>query len=1091
MNRVKSPISKLTIFKILPILVIVVTVFILAFTNIIPHTYFSGWDNMHPEFDIWTYAKRMIFGAWVSFQGTGAPASQSQLAEITRLPFIFLLKFLLPDNLVRYSFHFLMVLIGGIGIYLYLGKIWLTKVREKYRNWIACFGALYYILNITTLQQFYISFECFAVEFAFLPFVFMSIHELCENVNKKTILKFIFVQLLIAPYAFVPTIVYFVFIFITIYSFFVNLQIHHNFFQVLKKTLFLIGLVLAINCYWMLPNIYYMIHNAHYVQESRANQLFDLEALWSVRQVGTFENFLTGAHFIFNWKHFNFQIFQYEYNYKAWSEHLSGQLTLILLALFNLFSHVAFIKLIFNRSKGYKRWGFIIIFSIITVLIWMGIFIPDNFFKFIYSFGIIQNSLRNVYTKLSTVYSFALTILLCLFIETIINKLLKYKNYIITKVIPIVILLMSFVSIIYIALPSFQGNFIDKQLKISYPREYFDMVSFLRTKPSSSRVLELPFLAQDGWILYNWTTLGKAVGYQGMGFYYFGIPQALITTDFARWTETTDFFYHELKHTINSQNPTQLNNLLEKYNVDLVVVDNTVFRQYIPDYDNQKNHQLLKEIGYKKVWNKNFLSVYEKTNPDKKGDLIIPTQVSLVDANSARVRRDYVYENIGGYINVQGSKQDIIYPFINITSPYVNDVNFQNDRVGIDSQIVSNNYTLKIPGIKEKYYNTLVKITYSNQSIEIIFPKNEVIINNAQSIILPNFENIFYKLEAPFDGIILYINNQQFQLNNNQTIYPVLNTIINQPLSISFIGSQNEQNYVSFTPKKSITVKQPDWKDITQDITIKSNINHLKIQTTFPAIFANLQKYPSNNCNQPKFGITTTKYSDQKGTYIADEYGVNCSYYNFDYFTPNTSYLLQMSGKNNNGRSIKLFINYNASNTIPEEHLLPKDAFTTTIGLMPISETAQSAFALNWETRSHGQLAENELYELKYIPFPLERFSQIRLQKENINNPIINDVSKSESKSFFNFLYFINVNCKNNPCFIGIDQAYDDLWIALDKNLRILPHLRYNNWANIWQVSGSQKITVVYIPQIVSSLCLILLISGIIYLVIMCKRGRS
>ena len=179
---------------------------------------------MHPEFNIVEYTKRMISGAWVEFQGTGAPASQSQLAEIPRLPFLYLLKLIVPDNLNRYSFHLLMFLIGGIGTYFYIQKIWLTKKKDVFSNWIASLGAIYYLLNIVTLQQFYISFELFAVQFAFLPFVLISIHDLGEKVTVKSIFKFIVVQILITPYAYVPTIFYFTSIFFVCYGFFVNLQ---------------------------------------------------------------------------------------------------------------------------------------------------------------------------------------------------------------------------------------------------------------------------------------------------------------------------------------------------------------------------------------------------------------------------------------------------------------------------------------------------------------------------------------------------------------------------------------------------------------------------------------------------------------------------------------------------------------------------------------------------------------------------------------------------------------------------------------------------------------------------------------------------
>ncbi len=1076
--------NRLKISKLLPLFLVIAVVVIIAFQNIIPNTYFSGWDNFHPEFNLLLAFKRAFFGAWVTFQGTGAPASQSQIADLTRLPFIFILKLFLPDNLVRYAFHFLMVLIGGIGIYFYLQKIWLTKVNDKFRDWIASLGGIFYVLNITTLQQFYISFEDFAVEFAFLPFAFMSIHELSRNVNAKTILKFILIQLLIAPYAFVATNFYFCASFFVIYGFFVNLQIQRNLVKTIKKTLFLTFLILFINSYWLLPNVYYIFHNAHYVQESRANQLFDLEALWSVREAASIPNLLTGMHFIFNWKHFNFKIFQHEYNYTPWGPHLSNQLTLLLLTTFTLLSFVGFLKLIFDREKGYKRWGFMIIFLITAILIWMGLFIPTKIFNFMYSFGIIQNSIRNLYTKLSTIYSFELTILLCLCFESIINYLKNNKNRLISTILPFVILCVSFISIIFISWPSFTGNYIDNILKIDYPAEYFEMFSYLKTKPSNLRVLELPFLSSDGWILYDWTTLNKREGYQGMGFYYFGMPQALITPDFTRWTETTDFFYHELKHAMNSQNTQQLSSLLDKYNVSLVIVDETVIRNYMKDDDYSKNHQMLTDIGYKKVWNKNFLSIYEKVNQHKKEELIIPSQISFINADTARVRRDYVYENIGGYINTNESKADILFPFINLTSPYIHDAVFQNDKASIERKVPPGNYSIIIPGIKDQNYSTVAQIIYKDNRVSIIFPETNIFVDSKQ-IGLPQFNNIDAITDQEFDSVIVWFNNQQFQIHKNQTIYPILISQIDEPLQVSMQGINNaEDNSDELSYNIPITIYQPHWELWRQDIVVKeSDIKKIKLETRFPIISADLKKNPSDNCNNPKFGKTTITYNKKSVVYSAADYGVNCSYYNFDYFTPNYPYLLQISGKNDSGRSLKFYINYNYQNSVPEEYLMPKNEYTTTLGLIPVATNAQSSYAINWETRSYGKEDKNELSSITYIPFPLDRLSQIQLQKNDVFHPLENDVSRSTVKSFSNFLFFINADCKNKPCFIGIDQAYDDLWLAFGKNFRILPHYRYNNWANIWQIDNSQNITVVYIPEIISLASMFFLVIAILLLI--------
>lgn len=64
----------------------------------------------------------------------------------------------------------------------------------------------------------------------------------------------------------------------------------------------------------------------------------------------------------------------------------------------------------------------------------------------------------------------------------------------------------------------------------------------------------------------------------------------------------------------------------------------------------------------------------------------------------------------------------------------------------------------------------------------------------------------------------------------------------------------------------------------------------------------------------------------------------------------------------------------------------------------------------------------------------------------------------------------LTLTCESETCVIGLNQSYDTAWVGFimtDSALNILPHMRLNNWANAWQVpSGSQKITVVYLPEL-------------------------
>lgn len=1068
--------------KFLPLLVIIFVICFIAVKNIVPGTYFSGWDNSHPEFNLPEFTKRVISGAWVEFQGTGAPAAQSQLAEISRLPYIYLLKLFVPDNLNRYFFTFMMVLIGGITLYYYLFEIWLSKMSDGYRRWLSCFGALYYVLNIISLQQFFINFEQFAVEFAYFPLVLLMIHKVSEKFTLKNTLYFIVALILFIPTAYVPTIFYIAFIFFVVYAFFINLDIRKNFFKALKITGLISFIILAVNSFWLLPNIYYVIHDSHYVQESRANGLFDAEALWSVREAGNLQNFLTGVHFIFNWQDFNFTTSKYELIYNIWLKFLSNPMAIFLLIFFNLLTLAGFVSLLVNAKAGLKRWGLIFIYFITTLFIWIGFILPNSLTNHIYNFGLIREAFRNPFTKFSNYYSFAITIMLCIYMEQLIYMLQKLKSYLLSSKLPIIILTGLFMFLFYISWPSFTGNFLNSKLRIKYPQEYTEMFTFLKTKPKDSRVLELPFMSHEGWLYYNWPSEGIGNGYQGMGFYLFGFPQPLMTPDHARWTEATDFFYYELRYALNSQNSIQFKNVLEKYYVNLIILDKTSIWKYNLPYDYNKLNQILIEAGYSKVWNKNFLSIYEGPSDQiKKGKLLIPKQVNFVSANTSRVRRDYVYESFGEYIIADDKKADTIFPFVDLTSLELKGVKFNSTSVEIQRKITSGNYVLTIPGIKTSKYTTKVEITYKNNGLKLVFPKTKMIIGT-QEIFLPQLQDFHINIDKKYDAIALWFNDKLIQINNNQIIYPSITMELNQPIKIYYSGVDSS-GIIDY--KQAIT-NQVDWAQWTRDIVV-DNIytSDIKLVSEFPILKADLKKFLPSNCSNPQTGNIKTLFEYETISYTAMDNGVSCGHFDSDYFTADSSFLMQIQGGNFQGRSIKFFIDYNVQNSLPEEYLMPdKNSYSQTLGFMPIITTALKPFYINWETRSYGKTSLNKLSSIKIAVFPIERFNQIELKKTNINSSKTNNITLVNSKSYLTFLYFATAQCPDKKCFIGINQSYDDLWLAIDYNLKILPHIRYNNWANLWEIENSSQIMIVYIPQVIAFIGLFILITLLISLIL-------
>src|SRR3972149_10491441 len=99
------------ILKHWPILVFLIVNLVLFVTNYKPGTYLTGWDNLHPEFDPLMNIKRSVFAVWQGYQGLGLLGGMGHAADLIRQIFLYLISPIIPVQIIRYFFHFLMLLI--------------------------------------------------------------------------------------------------------------------------------------------------------------------------------------------------------------------------------------------------------------------------------------------------------------------------------------------------------------------------------------------------------------------------------------------------------------------------------------------------------------------------------------------------------------------------------------------------------------------------------------------------------------------------------------------------------------------------------------------------------------------------------------------------------------------------------------------------------------------------------------------------------------------------------------------------------------------------------------------------------------------
>jgi hypothetical protein len=1127
------------ILQAAPALLIFVVAVTIAWQNIIPGTHYAGWDNVLGELDLGRYARQVFFGAWVEHQSLGAPAAQGQLSEIPRLPILFLINLVFPANLVRYTYIFGTYLIGGLSMYAYLRWYWFNQYKPKklsplLANWLAGLGGILYLLHVLTLQQFYISFEMFMAQFAFLPVVLITIHKLfpvtpqptkTESVKQQIksllgkatfshktsqssekektlpyLLLFIGVQFLIAPSGHTPTVFYLAVLFTQLYGF--MMHVPKGIIQA-TKVAFLIGLLTFVaNAYWIVPNLYYSAFNSHYVAESRNNRIFGPESLSAIKEASTWGNFLQGTHYLFTWKDYSFANKEFDFIFDEWETHLQQPAVTTILKLIGLLTISGAVLLATQRKNQSRKWAILLTYLGCTLFIWVDLFPTKYFFDLLYKSESFLEAFRNPFTKLSIIYSFVSVVLFTEFFRILFNaaqvSLTKKKNVFSVSAVGLIILTIA--AIAYTATPSFQGHFISEKLRITFPDQYQELYAFMQSQDPTGRVLQLPQHSHAGWEYYDWQFMYPGNGYQGMGFYFFGFPQSFLNRDSDRWIETSDFFYHELKYALDTRDPEQLTRILNKYSVDFVIIDETKIDPHF-SIGYQVEHDLVQDSGLELIWQKDFLSVYQHSNNLNQTGLLIPDAITQVQANTDRVRIDPVYTDVGNYFVNTNQNNNLTYPLAGLNNPQPENIRFEDSQTHTFADVTNQTYQAIIPPILEDTYFTSTAIAFNDDAVAIQFPQVTVK-TDSHTHVLPQLPNLYFTAEQLLENLeidiskesqlIVFFNDIGIIATHNQLVLPTLELGIGEPLAITVaavdtLPTPDATGRVSAAALNLVTLAnlEPKWEEITQQISFETTTDSIEASVIFPPLTVDLNQNQSLNCATPNRGsIERTELSDgelgENGyRYVANNYGVNCNGYSFEYVSPAGSYIMRVAGQNIQGRGTKLFLNYLYPITMPEDYLLREAEFDTPISVHQISQDVQSSFHLNWETRSFGKTSINDIETIELRAVPLERIAGIFLvpiTAQDLKQE--NTLSIVEYTKLFDSVHKIQARCEQDSCWFGLNQSHDIGWMAWSyepenplSSLKKLPHFRLNNWANGWEVTSQEShIIVAYAPELIQLL---------------------
>ncbi len=593
-----KPLPKIT--ALWPIFGLFLVTLLLAFLNYQPDTWLTGWDNLHPEFNFALNLKRSLNTTWQEYQGLGLLGGMAHAAALPRELLLSVLNSFLPSSFLRYLWTFLMLIIGPIGTYLLAYSTLLKKFSPFTRRLAGFFAGLFYLLNLSTVQTFYTPFEAFVSFYGFLPWILYTTIRYLGKPSRGNFLLLVSCLLFAAPSFYIQTLflVLCICLFPILLGFLLSKKFSLHSLWVVSCWLLV---VIATQAYWLFPVGYFSATSSSVTVNAPQNLVATPEIIARNSQYATLGNIALLKGFWFRYADINANG-QFQLMLGPWINHLGNY---AIIGIGYAFFALILIGILFAlKNKLSNAVPLALVF--ITCLLFLAGLYP-------HSLPILEQAFRSVYTK----WSIPTSLVYSLFFSVGVVYLLQLFSSLHDR---LTVLLTTF-SLVFALLaltgPAFSGNLIYPQMKQVIPHAYFELFDYFKTQDPSTRIANFPQNTFWGWQFYDW-------GYRGSGFLWYGVEQPLLDRAFDVWSPASAEYYKEIKTAVYGQNNQQLSDIINKYSINWILVDNSITSPGTDD----KTSLYLPEL--KKLLNTNphiklaktidFLDIYQvtpDTHPEK------------------------------------------------------------------------------------------------------------------------------------------------------------------------------------------------------------------------------------------------------------------------------------------------------------------------------------------------------------------------------------------------------------------------------------------------------------------------------------------
>src|SRR3989344_2866909 len=1094
-----------------PIVAIFLLVATLFATNYKAGTWLTGWDNLHPEFDFGTNIRRSVFAVWQEYQGLGLLGGMGHAAALVRELILYAFSFILPPSLLRYCWTFLMLFIGGTGAYYLIKNVTLERSDrvslkdsigrlgdlQNDKKIVPFLGGVFYILNLATVQNFYVPFEAFITHFAFLPWLlFASINYFLKPSRRNLILLSI-VLFLATPGAYIPTlfVVYLLAISILLFVLFFK----SSSIEKLKRLIKLYLIIFIVNAFWLLPFLYFTFTSSSVTLNAKINQMATETIFLQNKEFGNITDVMQLKGFLFN----NVDpdtngIFTYML--PSWREHLKNPLINFLSFLFFAVILIGCVYCLKKRKAILMAFLLLFVFSF-TMLITSTL--PFSEINILFrKLPLFDQAFRFPFTKFSILASLAYAIFFSIAVGLIGDLAQNYFKK------GKVIIYMLFISLlIIIVFPAFKGDLLYSKEKLSIPKEYFELFDFFKKQDQNTRIANFPQYTFWGWNFYRW-------GYGGSGFLWYGIKQPILDRAFDVWSKNSENYYFEISNALYTKDPILLEKVLNKYQINFLLIDKNIFNPPSPKalFIPETEELLSQTSSINKVATFGNLEIFKVNLKDKPDDFVF-LDYNLSQFNSYDWGNyDKAYTDYGNYISRPEYDRPLVetsyYPFRSLFSNKTQEKIEFNVREN-DNSIeftkalpVLNKTVLKVPSIvkTEKIIPVDIYVKKNNENtliVNAIFKTPEVSINNNKLwgdiiersifIISPELSDFF---NLDINGVSTFKIDSKLAFDENEYLGTTFLTINQDNVLVLSDDKSNFLGTVVITSSYIKTLPIFDEKQLEVLDTQNPKIFSIKIPKIKDS-YLNFEPQiddPNNNvlnCDNFRKGDL---FSSKENGYLllSSKNATPCISYYAPKLFHEQGYLIFIKSKNIKGRSLHFWMLNEDEKFSPIDTYLPLDK-NDAVSVYAVSPQDQfgKSYSFHFDNISIQQETTNILGKLSVYPIPYNFLTSIvAVNKEKEVLKTTNTVNTIDVSHPNESLYKVNIKngAMNNPVLI-LSQSFDPGWKAYEVEngkwkvenwikisfpfifgKEIKEHVLVNNWENGWLILNSQLV-IIFWPQ--------------------------